>query len=648
MTFNTGNPIGSTDARDLSDNAENFDKAINSIESTWNDRLGVTRDTFEGALSKLSFYRVGTFAEGYTLTNMRQTLEYSGHEYSWAGTFPKVVAAGSTPATSGGMGAGAWVDRTDLMLRNELALKDGEKLVGMCEDLTSLRATEPTFDGQTINLKQHTAGTFKGGGRFRALLNGASYTDNNGTIIKTTGGAVWLRINSDILTPIMFGALGDGNTDDTSALNSCFGSGESKDVDLLGKTYGVNSTVYFNGARPRVFTNGVISALSASITITRIYSYGHTLNKIKIQGNNLDGTYGVIVDSKASGFKFIDGEIVNTGASAIVLNASNSIIGRNYFANCGNGASTVGNFRATIYANAVSNCEVSSNVAIQCRWGFIFREESVKAAQPNNRYLYNRISGAGGLGELDSQGLSHQNQSGLKIIGNTVSNFGNNGIDLQQCVDSVVFGNNVTACADGVFIGDRSCQGHRILSNVIDGCEKGIRYYNTSSYPNMTFTGIDISGNYIKNCTAEAIFVSLTEATSVNRLCNIDNNLVYLCTGIRVTGLTGGSVSGNKTYRTRLEGIYLNNTKYVMVDANSVQDAGYGSGTYGAIKIEGSSAERNFIRDNYLFGTATYGVIIATGVTATVCTGNRGRSLATGILSDSGTGTITTVSNSTV
>ncbi len=119
-TFNTGNPIGSTDARDLSDNAENFDMALGTTASTWVDRLGVTRDSFEGRLAKGSFYRVGTFAAGYTLTNMRQTLEYSGHEYSWAGTFPKVVAAGATPAASGGIGAGAWVDRTDVTLRNEL------------------------------------------------------------------------------------------------------------------------------------------------------------------------------------------------------------------------------------------------------------------------------------------------------------------------------------------------------------------------------------------------------------------------------------------------------------------------------------------------------------------------------------------------
>lgn len=129
-TFNTGNPIGSTDARDLSDNAENFDTALGTTESTWVDRFGVTRDSFEGGLAKGSFYRVGTFAAGYTLTNMRQTLEYGGHEYSWAGTFPKVVAASSTPATTGGIGAGAWVDRTDVTLRGELSANDGASLIG--------------------------------------------------------------------------------------------------------------------------------------------------------------------------------------------------------------------------------------------------------------------------------------------------------------------------------------------------------------------------------------------------------------------------------------------------------------------------------------------------------------------------------------
>ena len=119
-TFNTGNPIGSTDARDRLDNSENLDLAVNSLSQTFVDRLGVTRDTLEGIYQKSAYYRAGTFDAGYTLTNNRQTLAYGNVEYSWSGEFPKVVASGSTPATSGGITAGAWVDRTAETLRSEI------------------------------------------------------------------------------------------------------------------------------------------------------------------------------------------------------------------------------------------------------------------------------------------------------------------------------------------------------------------------------------------------------------------------------------------------------------------------------------------------------------------------------------------------
>lgn len=43
-TYNTGNPLGSADPRDLYDNAENLDEAVNDLNSdTWIDRFGVER-----------------------------------------------------------------------------------------------------------------------------------------------------------------------------------------------------------------------------------------------------------------------------------------------------------------------------------------------------------------------------------------------------------------------------------------------------------------------------------------------------------------------------------------------------------------------------------------------------------------------------
>lgn len=49
MSYNTGNALGSTDVRDLLDNAHNLDDAVNDVDNpTWVDRFGRTRKTLKG------------------------------------------------------------------------------------------------------------------------------------------------------------------------------------------------------------------------------------------------------------------------------------------------------------------------------------------------------------------------------------------------------------------------------------------------------------------------------------------------------------------------------------------------------------------------------------------------------------------------
>lgn len=53
-----------------------------------------------------------SFVAGFTLTNAREVLLYDvdGNYYQWKGALPKVVPANSTPASSGGISATAWVN----------------------------------------------------------------------------------------------------------------------------------------------------------------------------------------------------------------------------------------------------------------------------------------------------------------------------------------------------------------------------------------------------------------------------------------------------------------------------------------------------------------------------------------------------------
>jgi hypothetical protein len=88
-TYNTGNPIGSTDVRDLYDNAENLDHAVNSELPEFVDRLGVSRRTFQGiedsaavVLAGLGYAVPVPYTAGISLTLPTQTVEYSGEVYA--------------------------------------------------------------------------------------------------------------------------------------------------------------------------------------------------------------------------------------------------------------------------------------------------------------------------------------------------------------------------------------------------------------------------------------------------------------------------------------------------------------------------------------------------------------------------------------
>lgn len=82
----------------------------------------------------------GSFEEGGSLVNAKDVLWYiAGNTYlNWFDGAAKTVTAGSTPATSGGVGAGAWVDRTQDTLRSDLSNESiGTRLIGWVNSLSN-------------------------------------------------------------------------------------------------------------------------------------------------------------------------------------------------------------------------------------------------------------------------------------------------------------------------------------------------------------------------------------------------------------------------------------------------------------------------------------------------------------------------------
>ncbi|BDG84296.1 TPA: endonuclease/exonuclease/phosphatase family protein [Citrobacter koseri] len=132
-TYNTGNPLGSAAAKDLYDNAQNFDHLSNDrVNETWDDRFGKPRLTWHGIevryqekLTSMGWSLIESFQDGATLTRADQALRWTlpdgdGEYYRWDGEFPKVVPSGSTPESTGGVGTGAWIGVGDAALRGGL------------------------------------------------------------------------------------------------------------------------------------------------------------------------------------------------------------------------------------------------------------------------------------------------------------------------------------------------------------------------------------------------------------------------------------------------------------------------------------------------------------------------------------------------
>ncbi|AKJ73659.1 tail fibers protein [Salmonella phage 38] len=78
-------------------------------------------DLGELAVSREEYVTLpGSFNFGHTINVKNELLVHDDKKYRWDGSLPKVVAAGSTPDSSGGVGLGAWLSVGDASLRSDL------------------------------------------------------------------------------------------------------------------------------------------------------------------------------------------------------------------------------------------------------------------------------------------------------------------------------------------------------------------------------------------------------------------------------------------------------------------------------------------------------------------------------------------------
>src|SRR5690554_6312996 len=203
-TYSTGNPLGSTDPRDLYDNAENLDNLVNGDQAAYNDRLGKSRKSWQGiedefaAFIAASGYQfAGDYAAGIEITQYNQVVRDT------SGEFWRVSGSTELPYTTTGAGlpeGGALVPVGDAAIRQQLSSHNGYRLVAGQMAANAYGVPAPLSD-VTVQAETH---------RIIDYFNGLLYSTAGGDLYASSDMGVTYSLVRSGKSPIGILPTADG------------------------------------------------------------------------------------------------------------------------------------------------------------------------------------------------------------------------------------------------------------------------------------------------------------------------------------------------------------------------------------------------------------------------------------------------------
>lgn len=227
-TYNTGNPLGSTAAKDLFDNAQDLDIAVNSEALTWLDRgpsgihrlrktfAGMEQDARDSILLTGYIYTVPlNYAAGIVITFPNQIFLKDGEYY-------KPAASLMLPYTTTGVWASEssnFVSVGDAVLRGDLAAPNGVQNVNGAQatvaSITELKALSVTKASKWATVQN---GKFVSFYRYDGVS--AATSDDATVVTPNVGGGRWLINHNGSMNLYQWGVIGDAVADDTARVQA--------------------------------------------------------------------------------------------------------------------------------------------------------------------------------------------------------------------------------------------------------------------------------------------------------------------------------------------------------------------------------------------------------------------------------------------
>lgn len=226
-----------------------------------------------------------------------------GDYYYWQGALPKVIPAGSTPASTGGVADGAWRPVGDLSLRNELIAANSGFLVDSSNvkssPVSGVNRTQLSKNSDFLSLKDFGAVGDGTTNDTAAIQRAVDYSSANGVGIYAPSGRY--KVDTIILKPNM-------------SLRGEYIGNEGKGTSFLGN--GVDDV--FKGLN----SDSLLATAGQSATVP--YAHHVTLQGFEIDGgvNGVSKAFSTSLNGRGiaifgSSLNFVDIDVINTGSHGI-------------------------------------------------------------------------------------------------------------------------------------------------------------------------------------------------------------------------------------------------------------------------------------------------------------------------------------------